>query len=271
MKKPWFKAYAADYLLDSKVDAVPLECEGILWRMWCVCHLEGSCPVNPLELARKIRRDSYYVSKYESYYESFFEKVNDKYISHRMEREKRISAVNRANVSQRYKSTTSNVRSTNGSTPRRDSVLPYSDYDYIDVDVALIEERMHEIAKLHPKILDPQHLSQEVQVAIAEAIARDGFEKVLNGTMAMFTAVSRWSPGERRFLPAPPRFFRESQYLKPSEDWSQETHVGKTSAAHQRAQRVKQNIVDAFTSGAGDASQSDQPEHETGSRKRTAH
>ena len=53
---PWFKFFPSDYLLDPDVDAIPSEAEGLLIRMWCLCHLEGSCPADPEELARKTRR-----------------------------------------------------------------------------------------------------------------------------------------------------------------------------------------------------------------------
>jgi uncharacterized protein YdaU (DUF1376 family) len=112
---PWFKLFAADYLLDSDVDSMPREAEALLLRTWCICHIEGSCPADPEELARKTRCNLKYVLKYKQYYEPFFELRNERLYSHRMEQEKRRSEQARANVSKRYKQTTSEIGSENGS------------------------------------------------------------------------------------------------------------------------------------------------------------
>jgi len=43
---PWFKFYAADFLMDEKVHKLPPEAQALLVRMWCICSLEDdySCP-----------------------------------------------------------------------------------------------------------------------------------------------------------------------------------------------------------------------------------
>ena len=51
---PWFKFFPSDYLLDPDVDAIPSEAEGLLIRMWCLCHLEGSCPADPESLRGRL-------------------------------------------------------------------------------------------------------------------------------------------------------------------------------------------------------------------------
>jgi hypothetical protein len=43
-KSPWFKFYASDFLLDSKVDSLPLEAQAILVRMWSVIWIDGKIP-----------------------------------------------------------------------------------------------------------------------------------------------------------------------------------------------------------------------------------
>ncbi|MBS1729836.1 MAG: DUF1376 domain-containing protein [Bacteroidetes bacterium] len=53
MAAPWFKLYPADYLLDAKVDALPLEAQGILIRLWCLCARDGSIPRDVAVLARR--------------------------------------------------------------------------------------------------------------------------------------------------------------------------------------------------------------------------
>jgi len=79
--------------------------------------------------------------------------------------------------------------------------------------------QVQEIAALHPKIHDAFHLTNEVSNAIAEAVERDGRERVRAGTKSMADAVIRWPKEEMQFLPSAPRFFRESQYRKDPREW----------------------------------------------------
>lgn len=88
---PWFKAYSAEVLTDQKMDAIPPEAEGLLWRMWCVCNLRGSIPADPEEIARLTCRKPCYVSCYVSYTLPFFDLRDGQLFSHRMEREKEKS------------------------------------------------------------------------------------------------------------------------------------------------------------------------------------
>jgi uncharacterized protein YdaU (DUF1376 family) len=81
---------------------MPREAEGLLWRMWCICHLEGCCPCDVENLARKARCTMDYVSKYKSYCEPFFQLENGKLYSRRMQEEKRKSEIARNNANQRY-------------------------------------------------------------------------------------------------------------------------------------------------------------------------
>lgn len=103
MKQPWFKLYAADTLIDSKLDEIPLEAHGLILKMWCLCHLEGHCPSDPVELARKLRCAVSYVSQYKSLCESLFESRNGWLISKRMEKERKRSEINRNNANKGHK------------------------------------------------------------------------------------------------------------------------------------------------------------------------
>lgn len=94
-KEPWFKAWSADILTDEKMDAMPAEAEGLLWRMWCVCNLRGCISADPEEIARLTCRKTYYVSKYVSYMLPFFDLRDGHLFSHRMEREKQKSEMAR--------------------------------------------------------------------------------------------------------------------------------------------------------------------------------
>ena len=88
---PWFKFFSADYLLDPDVDAIPPEAEGLLVRMWCICHREGSCPAAPEEIARKTCRSLQYVLQCKRHCEPFFELQGGRFYSRRMEEEKNRS------------------------------------------------------------------------------------------------------------------------------------------------------------------------------------
>jgi uncharacterized protein YdaU (DUF1376 family) len=99
---PWFKFFASDYLLDPKVDAIPREAEGLLVRMWCLCHREGSCPVDPETIARKTLCTLQYVLRYKPICDRFFQLRDGKLYSRRMEEEKRKSETARNNANRRY-------------------------------------------------------------------------------------------------------------------------------------------------------------------------
>ena len=111
--------------MDSKLDEIPLEAHGLILKMWCLCHIEGHCPADPVELARKLRCPVSYVSQYQSLCESLFERRNGSLISRRMERERRLSEINSNNAKKRVR----------GFAKRFDEQIaePPSDYDS-DID-----------------------------------------------------------------------------------------------------------------------------------------
>lgn len=94
-----------------------------------------------------------------------------------------------------------------------------------------IDGQVHEIASLHPKILDAFHLTHEVATAIAEAIARDGRDLVWAGTKSMADVVAKWPKEEMQFLPSAQRYFRESQYRKDPREWERSNH-GKSKSTN---------------------------------------
>jgi uncharacterized protein YdaU (DUF1376 family) len=102
-EQPWFKFFASDYLLDPDVDALPREAEALLVRMWCICHREGSCPVDVETLARKTQCGQEYVSQFKPHCEPFFELRDGRLYSRRMEEEKRRSKQARENANRRYR------------------------------------------------------------------------------------------------------------------------------------------------------------------------
>lgn len=83
--------------------------------MWCLCHLEGSCPPDPEELARKTRRTLQCVLQCKRHCEPFFELHEGRLYSRRMEEERRRSDQARENANKRYKQESSVISTANGS------------------------------------------------------------------------------------------------------------------------------------------------------------
>ncbi len=88
-----------------------------------------------------------------------------------------------------------------------------------------------EIAKLYPKVLDPQHLPHDVEVAIVEAVARDGRDLVFAGTKSMAEVVRKWDKAEFNFIPGAAKFFHESQYRRDPKTWSRDVVKRETTGA----------------------------------------
>jgi hypothetical protein len=95
--EPWFKFFAADYLLDAAVDSLPLEAQAVLLRMWCFCHIDGSCPADPKEIARKTRLSFEPIAAHLEQLRDFFDQRDGRFYSHRMEEEKAKSDSARRN------------------------------------------------------------------------------------------------------------------------------------------------------------------------------
>jgi uncharacterized protein YdaU (DUF1376 family) len=119
--QPWFKFFAADYLLDPDVDNLPREAEGLLIRMWCICHREGSCPADVETLARKTLCSQEYVSQFRPQCEPFFELRDGKLYSRRMEEEKHRSQQASLNANKRYQKKTAVQSAVPIALPRSDS------------------------------------------------------------------------------------------------------------------------------------------------------
>jgi hypothetical protein len=89
---PWFKLFAADFLNDPKVDALPLNAQAILLRMWCVLWIEESLPGDVEELARKCKVHSSTMQLHVHKLMQFFmQRPDQTYVSQRMEKEKQRS------------------------------------------------------------------------------------------------------------------------------------------------------------------------------------
>jgi len=86
---PWFKFFAGDYLIDPDVDALPLEAQAVLIRMWCVVWIEGELPIDPVQIARKCRVDVLHVHMHLQKLMQFFSKTEfGGLVSLRMEKER---------------------------------------------------------------------------------------------------------------------------------------------------------------------------------------
>lgn len=113
--EPWFKFYAADFLVDAAVDSLPLEAQAILLRMWCLCHIDGSCPAEPKEIARKTRLSVESVVEHLEELSRFFDLRDGRLYSRRMEVEKAKSETARRNGQKRGEQIRSANRSADGS------------------------------------------------------------------------------------------------------------------------------------------------------------
>lgn len=206
--RPWFKAFAADILTDEKLDSLPPEALGLILKMWCVCHIEGKCPTDPKELARKTRLSLDYVLQYKSQCESLFESHDGVYVSARMEREKKRSVINSDNAKERYKQKSSAICSANGNANRIKTSDYDSDYGFeVDLDLKVLE-----VAKLYPRIADPMNLAPIYANVIAEAIVRHG-DQVLAGTKRFRECYNRWPKEQMGFASGVEKFFSTSEYL----------------------------------------------------------
>ena len=88
---PWFKFYASDYLLDPKVDALPLEAQAILVRLWCLSWRDGALTDYLPGLARRCLVPEKTFRKHWEGLEPFFEHTDAGLISPRMEKERALS------------------------------------------------------------------------------------------------------------------------------------------------------------------------------------
>lgn len=113
-KEPWFKFYSTDYLCDDRVDALPLEAQGLLVRMWCVCNQRGSIPDDQGEIARLTQCKLQDVLRCYSLCREFFHSRDGRLRPSRMEAEKARSEIARTNAAKRYQKEACQSRTANG-------------------------------------------------------------------------------------------------------------------------------------------------------------
>ena len=83
----WFKFFGSEYLLDADVDSLPLEAQGILVRLWCLCSRDGVIPDDPKTLARRVAVEFSTMRKHWESLRKFFDVQEDGLHSSRMEDE----------------------------------------------------------------------------------------------------------------------------------------------------------------------------------------
>lgn len=88
MAQPWFKFFASDYLLDDGIDALPLEAQGILVRLWCLAWRDQFLKDDPDTLARRSAVDRKVFNKHWTALRAFFCETPEGLVSERMERER---------------------------------------------------------------------------------------------------------------------------------------------------------------------------------------
>lgn len=94
--QPWFKFYAADYLLDDDVFSLKPEAVGLLLAMWCLCWRDGYAPADPAELSRKTRLRARYVVRHLPSVVGFFTSDGRSLRSPRMDQERSESVTKSA-------------------------------------------------------------------------------------------------------------------------------------------------------------------------------
>lgn len=133
MGDPWFKFYASDFLLDSRVDSLPIEAQGILIRLWCLCWRDGEIPNDSATLSRRAMVDPKAMRRHWKALSSFFEDSNGNLISPRMERERSESrakseshrlGAQKTNAKRWGKRSDSESLSDPQATPERDAMRP---------------------------------------------------------------------------------------------------------------------------------------------------
>jgi uncharacterized protein YdaU (DUF1376 family) len=107
MENPWFKLWARDLLTDPKVDSTPEAAMFLVVKMWCVCCLEGSCPADLEEIARKTRVSLQKVLQCHPHCKPFFDERDGRLYSRRMERDRAKSHLAQQNAQKRYATKTS--------------------------------------------------------------------------------------------------------------------------------------------------------------------
>jgi hypothetical protein len=119
----------------------------------------------------------------------------------------------------RVLATEGNGREGNGSLSERESARPEMRY-VTDLEDGF-DLLVYEIGAAHPANahLKAKPLPQDQEQAIAEAVQRDGRDKVLAGTRDLGRAVDKWPKSELRFVPNPVRFYRDCEYLKDPAVW----------------------------------------------------
>jgi hypothetical protein len=256
-KLPGFTFYPGDWMKDPSLRSVSCGARGLWIDMLSLmfeCDRRGHLtingkPVSAEMLARMTGNSTDDVSRYlqELEHSGVFSRLDDGTIySRRQVRDERIRAKTRERVTKHRRNDDVTV-----------SVTPlYEDEDVIEKDVGFdlgskkaesktkpcfqvesdsdqsLDMQVHEIAALYPKVHDAFHLSRELAGEIAEAIVRDGRDLVWAGTKCMAEVVKKWPKSERKFIPAAPRYFRDSQYRMDPVEWERKGNG--TNKAEQR-------------------------------------
>ena len=83
-------------------------------------------------------------------------------------------------------------------------------------------DKIRQIVSTHPgssHLKNVKLIPVDLEEAISGAVDRDGFDLVIAGTRNLAEAVALWPLSDLRFVPNPTRFYRDSEYLKPSIVW----------------------------------------------------
>ena len=87
-KSPAFQFYPADFLADENVSLMSLAGRGAYITLMCYCWREGSIPADLRKMAKLCGIDSSAIAELWQELEPCFELANDRYVHHRLEKER---------------------------------------------------------------------------------------------------------------------------------------------------------------------------------------
>jgi uncharacterized protein YdaU (DUF1376 family) len=233
---PWFKMFAADFLSDNYVDAMTAEQIGwytlLLLRSWNHTP-RGFLPNDKQLLAVWCRcADAMSFEKRAGIVLDRFEKTSDGRMIYHPRLLEQSSKVKEVSEKRSLAGRLGGVKSSQQKLERRQAIAKQvptdsdSDSDIKEREIEPLgedrDEKIFEVFRSHPAnahLRTRLEIPHDQMVAIIDAVSRDGFDLVVSGTRNLADAVALWPKLDRRFIPNPVKFFRDSEYLKDPSTW----------------------------------------------------
>jgi len=275
---PWFKFFPADFLNDSKVDALPLEAQAILVRMWCVLWAEESLPSDVEEIARKCKvRLAIMQLHMHKLMQFFVHKPDQTYVSVRMEKEKQRSrlvskARSKAAHAKHKKEVAAHAPADAQTDAHADAhadahqrfrgseedLNPYPQTAFADDRAGIAEtktstptayvnvDQVQKLYDLYPRKREPIDAKKAIRKAISVVMAGDPDHPAMSLIEALdylaqrLTLYARSVQGsDKKFIPYPASWFSAGSFWDGDSEWSMRQHPAITG-----------NVMDRFREGA---------------------